>query len=52
MSLFEYISANSVEFTALGAALLTVGGIVVKLTPTKADDIWWQKLMKAIGRGK
>ena len=52
MEILNYITANMAEFTALGAALLAAGGIIVKLTPTEKDNEWWSALMKAIGRAK
>ena len=48
--MIEYLAEHSVELAALGAGLITIGGIIVKLTPTKKDDEWWKKLMKAIGK--
>lgn len=48
----EFVTLHSTEFAVIGAALLAVGGAIVKLTPTKTDDEWWQKLMSAIGKGK
>lgn len=27
---------------------LAAGGFIVKLTPTKVDDEWWQKLTAAV----
>ena len=50
MTVIDFIMANQASFVALGAALLTAGGIVVKLTPTKADDAWWEALMRQLGR--
>lgn len=40
------------EGMAAMAGLLTFGGLVVKLTPTKKDDEWWAALMRTLGRGK
>jgi len=44
------MTLSAAEITALMAAFVTVGGIVVKLTPTKKDDEWWRALMRTIGR--
>lgn len=46
----DYVTAHWAEFSAMGAALIALGGIIVKLTPTKTDDKWWRAFMSAIGR--
>jgi len=48
MEIFGYISAHQGEFMALGAAIMAAGGIVVKLTPTKKDDEWWEQLKRVV----
>lgn len=52
MEIMQVLQQNPMEVAAMGGALLTVGGIIVKLTPTKTDDAWWAALMKALGRRK
>jgi len=42
--MIEFMTEHWAEFAALGSALLAVGGIIVKLTPTKKDDEWYQKI--------
>ena len=37
----EYIASNWYWILPLVGV---VGGAVVKLTPTKTDDIWWEKI--------
>ncbi len=52
MTILEFVTENMAEFSAIGIALLALGGAIVKMTPTKTDDAWWAALMKAIGKGK
>ena len=39
----EFLTTN---WFWLAPMLLTIGGVIVKATPTKVDDIWWQKAKK------
>ena len=48
--MFEFITENMAEVTALGAALMVLGGIIVKLTPTKKDDEWFQAIKSVFGK--
>ena len=32
-------------------AALVLGGVIVKLTPTKKDDQWWEAIKSAVGKG-
>lgn len=32
----------------IALAVFAAGGAVVKLTPTKTDDAWWQKIKTAL----
>ena len=43
MEIIEFVKSNLAAFTALGSALMLLGGLVVKATPTKKDDEWWKK---------
>ena len=52
MDALEYILANQGQFAVIGASVLALGGAIVKLTPTKKDDVWWEWLMTMIGRRK
>ena len=52
MDALEYIMANQAQFAVIGASLLAFGGAVVKITPTKKDDAWYEAIMKAVGRRK
>jgi hypothetical protein len=38
------------EIMAIAAGSMVLGGLIVKLTPTKVDDEWWTKLMRLLGR--
>jgi hypothetical protein len=48
--MMDFILQHWAEFSAAGGALLVIGGIIVKLTPTKTDDKWWRGVMRALGR--
>ncbi len=52
MDALEYIMANQAQFAVIGASVLALGGAVVKLTPTKKDDAWYEAIMRAVGRRK
>jgi hypothetical protein len=49
MEIIEFIRIHMAEFGAIGAALMVVGGLVVKITPTKTDDVWFQKITGWVG---
>ena len=44
--------ANQGQFVAIFAAIAALGGAIVKLTPTKKDDEWYEAIMRALGRRK
>ena len=48
--MMEWISENQSQVMAIVAAAGVLGGLVVKLTPTKTDDKWWAALMGMFGR--
>lgn len=45
----EWIMANKEAVLAAGAAFLLFVGTVIKLTPTTADDTFFNKIMKILG---
>ncbi len=45
----EWIADNQTQLMLLVPLLLSVGGIIVKLTPTQVDDAWYQKIKAALG---
>lgn len=47
---FEWISQNQAQVAAIAAAAGVLGGLIVKLTPTKTDDKWFAALMSLFGR--
>jgi predicted phage tail protein len=47
--MFEWITANHTNLLAAVGAAMALGGILVKLTPTKKDDEWYQKIKGALG---
>lgn len=48
--MLDYITVHWQEFSAMGAALMVLGGVIVKLTPTKTDDKWWQAITSFLGK--
>lgn len=44
----EWVSENWVSLLALWGAVNLAVSTVVKLTPTKVDDMWWDKIVKSI----
>jgi hypothetical protein len=46
----EWLLTNSNEVMALVGATGVIVGIVVKLTPTKVDDEWWQAIKGLLRR--
>ena len=46
----EWISENMTALTGIVTAALTVGWLIVKLTPTKTDDKWFGVIMGLLGR--
>ncbi len=52
MEALEFILANQAQFAVIFAAMAALGGAVVKITPTKKDDEWYEAIMRAAGRRK
>ncbi len=52
MEALEFILANQAQFVVIFAAMAALGGAVVKITPTKKDDEWYEAIMRAAGRRK
>lgn len=52
MDALGYIMENQAQFAVIGASLLALGGAIVKITPTKKDDEWYEAIMRALGRRK
>ena len=48
--IIEYFAENQEQLLALGAALMVLGGIIVKMTPTKVDDAWFKKIKGWFGK--
>ena len=42
---------SQTELTAMITGLVILGGVIVKATPTKKDDVWWKKFKNMIGMG-
>ena len=42
--MIEFLTEHSAEFVTIGGLLMALGGVIVKLTPTKKDDDWYQKI--------
>lgn len=49
--MIEFITVNKVQLMSIVAAAMAIGGIIVKLTPTKTDDKWFQKIKSLLGLG-
>ena len=45
----DWIIANKGLLVALGAALLGLAGVIVKLTPSKEDDTLFNRIVGALG---
>lgn len=41
----DWITAHWEDIVAAGGAAVTLASLVAKLTPTKADDVWVDKLI-------
>lgn len=41
---------SEMEINAIIAGAMVLGGVIVKLTPTKTDDKWWRKIKGLFGR--
>jgi len=48
----EWIVANKEGLLAVGAAVLVAAGAVIKLTSTKSDDRFFNKVLNAVGLGR
>ena len=46
----EWIGENQAALMGIVAAAATIGGIIVKLTPTKTDDKWFGVVMGWFGK--
>ena len=44
MSVVDFIMENQASFVAIFGGLMVIGGVIVKLTPTKVDDAWMEKI--------
>lgn len=45
--MIEFITENQAVLIAIA---MLVGGLIVKLTPTKVDDAWFQKIKALLGK--
>lgn len=50
MDILIWFQNNWQEIVQIITGLVTVGSIIVKLTPTLKDDTFWLKVIKFIGR--
>jgi len=48
--MIEFIMANKDQLVSIIIASMALGGLIVKLTPTKADDAWFKKISTFFGR--
>jgi len=51
MIMVEFIMVNKLQLMSIIASAMAIGGIIVKLTPTKVDDKWFQKIKTLLGLG-
>lgn len=47
--MIQFIMDNQEAVMAIVAAAGVLGGLIVKLTPTKTDDKWYQKIKGMFG---
>jgi len=49
--MIEFILANKEHLMSIVLASAALGGLIVKLTPTKVDDAWFKKIKSFLGLG-
>lgn len=48
----DWIVEHWEQLAAIASAAMVLGGLIVKLTPTKTDDKWFRKLKGLLPKGK
>lgn len=49
--MIEFIMANKDQLMSIVLAAMALGGLIVKITPTKTDDAWFKKIKSFFGLG-
>ena len=48
LSVIEYVKVNWLSIVNVIAYVITGASVIVKLTPSKADDMWLEKIVKVL----
>ena len=49
--MIDFIVANKDQLVSIVLAAMALGGLIVKITPTKVDDAWFKKIKSFLGMG-
>lgn len=49
--MIDFIMANKDQLMPIVLAAIVLGGLIVKITPTKTDDAWFKKVTTFLGVG-